>query len=78
MSIAFDGYLLKSWNVLTELDIVPPAVKREGTFLNSAMAAILAQENGDEAHAPQAEQDGFVPGNNAEANEIRNDNNAVE
>jgi hypothetical protein len=51
-----DGYLPQSWNVLTELDILPPPVAREATFLNEAIAAIEAKAKATELSGVRKEE----------------------
>jgi len=79
MNIAPDEYLPKSWNVLTELDIVPPNIKREAPFLGQTMAAILANANKASASVLQADQvwdfqANVIEGDSARAEEIAKDN----
>ncbi|KAH8749666.1 hypothetical protein BGZ57DRAFT_130991 [Hyaloscypha finlandica] len=77
-----DGYLPQSWNVLTELDILPPPVAREATFLNEAIAAIEAKAKvtelsgvrQEEAQAAEATVD---KGDNTHADGTSNDGNTT-
>ncbi|KAN0108673.1 hypothetical protein V8E51_008415 [Hyaloscypha variabilis] len=54
MSFTPDGYLPKSWRVLTELDVIPPVVKREGSFLHETIAAIQTKVKAGETRAAEA------------------------
>ncbi|PMD57288.1 uncharacterized protein K444DRAFT_632405 [Hyaloscypha bicolor E] len=51
-----DGYLPHSWNVLTELDVLPPPVAKEATFLNEAIAAIEAKAKATELSGVRQEE----------------------
>jgi hypothetical protein len=77
-----DGYLPHSWNILTELDILPPPVAKEATFLNDAIAAIetkakateLCGVRQEEAQAAGASVD---KGDNTHADGISNGGNTT-
>ncbi|KAE9378322.1 hypothetical protein N431DRAFT_554551 [Stipitochalara longipes BDJ] len=78
MTVAPDGYTPHSWNVLTELDVVPPVVKKEGAFLHEAMAVIQAKTRPATAGAVRANVIlSATKGDNAHAKQVAKDDNAM-